>query len=103
MTICAQTLVPRSKALRDAGVRRIVMLTGDNARTARAIAEEVGVDDVFADLKPDQKVEKVRGLSAQYGHIAMVGDGVKALQPGEGTQVNVTLPAAIATWSRVVG
>ena len=64
------------ESLRKTGVQRIVMLTGDNARTARAIAEEVGVDDVYADLKPDQKVEKVRELSAKYGHVAMVGDGV---------------------------
>jgi Cu2+-exporting ATPase len=64
------------QALRAAGVRRIVMLTGDNERTARAIASEADVDEVFAELKPEDKVARVRELSDQYGHVAMVGDGV---------------------------
>ena len=59
-----------------AGVRNVAMLTGDNRRTAEAIAREVGIDDVFSDLKPEDKVAKVRELAAQYGHVAMVGDGV---------------------------
>ncbi len=55
---------------------RTVMLTGDNERTARAVADEVGIDDVRAGLLPDGKVEAIRELQAA-GHVtAMVGDGI---------------------------
>ena len=62
-------------ALHDLGVK-VVMLTGDNQRTGAAIAREAGVDEVFADLKPEGKVERVRELDRRYGHVVMVGDGV---------------------------
>ncbi len=64
------------RRLREAGVGRIVMLTGDNRATARAIGDELGFDEVHADLLPEEKVEKVRELEARYGPVAMVGDGV---------------------------
>lgn len=64
------------RSLHAVGIKRVVMLTGDNLRTAKAIAAEVGVDDVFADLKPDDKVARVRELEAEIGRVAMVGDGV---------------------------
>lgn len=82
------------QALRAAGIRRIVMLTGDNERTARAIAAEVGVDEVFANLKPDDKVTKVRELSEQYGHVAMVGDGVNDAPALAAATVGVAMGAA---------
>ncbi|MBY0497595.1 MAG: cation-translocating P-type ATPase [Cyanobacteria bacterium] len=80
--------------LRESGVTRIVMLTGDNARTARALAAEAGVDDVFADLKPEQKVEKVRELSTQFGHVAMVGDGVNDAPALAAATIGVAMGAA---------
>lgn len=52
------------------------MLTGDSARSAQAITEEAGVDDSCANLKPEDKVAKVRELAARYGHVAKVGDAV---------------------------
>ena len=55
---------------------RTAMLTGDNARTARALARQVGIDDVCADLKPEDKVAAVRRLEQQYGAVLMIGDGV---------------------------
>lgn len=58
------------------GVQRIVMLTGDNKATAEAIAGEVGVDEVRADLLPEDKVAAIDELVASHGHVAMVGDGV---------------------------
>lgn len=63
-------------SLRRAGVQHIVMLTGDNAGTANAIAAEVGIDDVRAELLPQDKVAAVESLVAEHGHVAMVGDGV---------------------------
>lgn len=53
-----------------------VMLTGDNERTAAAVAEEVGIDDVRAGLLPADKVEAIRGLQATGRTVAMVGDGI---------------------------
>jgi Cu+-exporting ATPase len=55
---------------------RTVMLTGDNARTARAVADEVGIDDVRAGLLPDGKVKVIRELQAAGRVTAMVGDGI---------------------------
>lgn len=64
------------QALHGAGVQKVVMLTGDNPQTADVIARELGIDEVYADLKPEEKVIKVRELAERYGHVAMVGDGV---------------------------
>ena len=86
--------VPALDQLRKNGIKRIVMLTGDNERTARAIAAEAGVDEVYADLKPEDKVEKVRQLSAQYGHVAMVGDGVNDAPALAAATVGVAMGAA---------
>ena len=76
----ADTVRPGAKqtlqALRDAGVKHIVMLTGDNRGTAEAIARETGVDEVHAELLPADKVTAVEALVAKYGRVAMVGDGV---------------------------
>ena len=60
--------------LRNMGIR-VVMLTGDNARTARAIGAQAGVDDVIAGVLPDGKESVIRKLQ-QYGKVAMVGDGI---------------------------
>ncbi|MBX9627799.1 MAG: cadmium-translocating P-type ATPase [Gemmataceae bacterium] len=62
--------------LRAAGVEHIVMLTGDNRGTADAVARQTGVDEVYAELLPADKVTKVEALVAKYGAVAMIGDGV---------------------------
>ncbi len=76
----ADTMRPEAPAamaaLRAAGIRHTVMLTGDNERTARAIAGPAGVDDVRANLLPEGKVAAIEKLLAEYGRVAMVGDGV---------------------------
>jgi Zn2+/Cd2+-exporting ATPase len=64
------------KRLKDLGVEQIVMLTGDNECTARSVANQLGIDQVFAELLPEDKVSVIRRLQRQYQTIAMVGDGV---------------------------
>jgi Cd2+/Zn2+-exporting ATPase len=62
--------------LRALGIEHLVMLTGDNAATANALASQIGVDDVRAELLPGDKVAAIDALLEQYGAVAMVGDGV---------------------------
>ena len=82
------------RALHHAGVRTIAMLTGDNARTAEAIARDVGIDTVHADLKPEDKARIVRELTAREGHVAMVGDGVNDAPALAEASVGVAMGAA---------
>ncbi len=63
-------------ALRRTGIRRIVMLTGDNEGTAKAIAEQCGGIEYRAELLPADKVAAVRELADRYHDVAMVGDGI---------------------------
>jgi Cd2+/Zn2+-exporting ATPase len=63
-------------ALHAAGIKRVAMLTGDNNGTANAIATEVGIDDVRAELLPADKVAAIESLERDYGAVAMIGDGV---------------------------
>lgn len=62
--------------LHDAGIEHLVMLTGDNEGTAQAIAKEAGIDEVHAELLPEDKVDAVDSLIKKYSKVAMVGDGV---------------------------
>jgi Cd2+/Zn2+-exporting ATPase len=57
-------------------VKKTIMLTGDNESVAKSIGEQVGVDEVFFNLLPEQKVEKIKELKAQGYKVAMIGDGI---------------------------
>jgi heavy metal translocating P-type ATPase len=63
------------RALHDLGLK-VAMITGDNRRTAQAIARQLGIDEVVAEVLPDGKVEAVRALKRQFGGLAYVGDGI---------------------------
>lgn len=83
-------------ALKKRGIYTI-MLTGDNELTAKAIAEEAGINDYVAECLPDEKVKYLKKLKEQYGSVAMVGDGINdapalaiadlGVAMGEGTDV----------------
>ncbi len=89
---------------------RVVMLTGDNERTAKAIGDQVGVDEVIAGVLPDGKEEVVRRLQ-QYGKVAMVGDGINdapaltradmGIAIGAGTDVAIDAADVVLMQSRL--
>jgi Cd2+/Zn2+-exporting ATPase len=64
------------RAIHAAGVEKVVMLSGDNQRTADAIAKQAGIDEAHGDLLPDDKIARVRALTAEFKHVGMIGDGV---------------------------
>ena len=64
------------RRLREEGIEHIVMLTGDNKPTAKAIAQSTGVDEVYAELLPEDKVRSIEKLVEKYQRVAMVGDGI---------------------------
>ncbi len=82
------------KGLKRAGIHKVIMLTGDNPRTAQAIAAQAGIDEVFAELKPEDKTRKVEALDQQYGRVAMVGDGVNDAPALAAAHVGIAMGAA---------
>ncbi len=81
-------------ALRAAGIERIVMLTGDNALVAEAMAQRLGVDEVYAELLPADKLRLVEQLRQRYGGVAMVGDGVNDAPALAAATVGIAMGAA---------
>ncbi len=82
------------KGLKKAGIERVIMLTGDNEGTARAIAQQAGVDEYRAQLLPADKVEAVKQFKLKYGKVAMVGDGVNDAPAMATADVGIAMGAA---------
>jgi P-type E1-E2 ATPase len=88
-------------ALRAAGARRVAMVTGDDRATAEAVARGVGVDEVFADRGPGEKLAVLRAVGADPASrpVVMVGDGVNDAPALAAADVGVAMAAAGATVS----
>jgi len=81
------------EALRKVGLAKIIMLSGDNQRTADAIGKQVGVDQAIGDLLPDDKIEHVKKLLAEYHEVGMVGDGVNDAPALSAASVGIAMGA----------
>jgi len=80
--------------LRQAGIRQVVMLTGDRQETAQAIAARVGIDDVRAGMLPEHKAAAVEELQRTCGAVAMVGDGINDTPALASATVGIAIGAA---------
>ncbi len=80
--------------LRAAGIKHVVMLTGDNTVAAERIAAEAGIDAVFPELLPENKLDAIRRIEAEYGPTAMIGDGVNDAPALAGARLGVAMGAA---------
>ena len=79
--------------LKHAGIRT-VMLSGDNERSARAVAAQVGIDEYYAQLLPTDKVEVITRLKEKYGSVGMVGDGINDAPAMAVSDVGIAMGAA---------
>jgi len=82
------------RQLKAAGVRRVVVLTGDNRGTAEAVGRAVGADEVRAELLPEGKMDAIREVERLYGSVAMVGDGVNDAPALAAATVGIAMGAA---------
>ncbi len=91
---------PREKAretlsqLKEIGIKKMIMLTGDNQKVADAVAEEIGLTEARGSLLPEEKVEAIKKLSEQENKLAMVGDGVNDAPAMANSTVGIAMGAA---------
>lgn len=82
------------RLLHASGIRKVVMLSGDNSRTANAIAKQAGIDEAHGDLLPENKIEQVRKLAVEFGKVGMIGDGVNDAPALAAADVGIAMGAA---------
>ena len=82
------------RELHDMGVRRTIMISGDNGKVAAAVAREVGIDEAWGDLMPEDKVASIERLREGEGRVAMVGDGVNDAPAMAAATVGIAMGAA---------
>ncbi len=80
--------------LRRRGIKHVIMLTGDNKRVAHNIAKQVGIDDVFFELLPENKMVAIRQIQRRYGPVVMVGDGINDAPSLATADIGVAMGAA---------
>jgi Cd2+/Zn2+-exporting ATPase len=94
----ADTLRPEATAaiaqLNRMGIEAIVMLTGDNQQTANSVARSIGIDQVYAELLPEEKLQMIQKLQQQYQTVAMVGDGINDAPALAQATVGIAMGAA---------
>ncbi|AMR32502.1 ATPase [Mucilaginibacter sp. PAMC 26640] len=92
--------VPRKEAkktlteLKDLGIKRMIMLTGDNQQVAEAVAKQIGITDAMGGLLPEQKVKAVQDLIKKEKKVAMIGDGVNDAPAMAKSTVGIAMGAA---------
>ena len=82
------------QALKSAGIAHTVMITGDNLRTAEAIARRAGVDEALAEQRPEDKAAAIRSLQQRYGGVVMAGDGINDAPALAAATVGVAMGSA---------
>ncbi|SKA34072.1 Cd2+/Zn2+-exporting ATPase [Chitinophaga eiseniae] len=82
------------KTLKNVGIRRMIMLTGDNQQVADAVARQIGLTDAWGSLLPEQKVEAIQKLARDEHKVAMVGDGVNDAPAMANSTVGIAMGAA---------
>jgi Cd2+/Zn2+-exporting ATPase len=80
--------------LKKIGIKRMIMLTGDNQKVADAVAEEIGLTDAWGSLLPEEKVEAIKKLKEKESKVAMVGDGVNDAPAMANSTVGIAMGAA---------
>lgn len=98
--IIAAMDTPRTEAketlekLKEIGIKRMIMLTGDNQKVADAVAKEIGITDAWGGLLPEEKVEAIQKLKENESKVAMVGDGVNDAPAMAHSTVGIAMGAA---------
>ncbi|SMG14046.1 Cd2+/Zn2+-exporting ATPase [Marivirga sericea] len=82
------------KRLKEIGIKRMIMLTGDNQKVADAVAKEIGLTDAWGSLLPEEKVEAIKELKEKESKVAMVGDGVNDAPAMANSTVGIAMGAA---------